>query len=241
MDKVILIVPCFNEQKRFNKEYFEAILRNPKVIFVFINDGSMDSTPEILFEFCRINSKRALFMNLEENCGKANAVRAGILRSSSFEAKYFGFLDADGAFPVGVVNKGLNQVFDLSTEFETFWFSRVMLAGSQIERRWHRHFFGRVLMTVITFRLQYCPYDTQAGFKIFRNTNQNLEIFQEVFQTRWLFDIEIFLRMQSRGLTKGIKEIPVDAWQDVEGSKLSTTQILKILREVFTLLRLRAT
>ena len=77
-------------------------------------------------------------------------------------------------------------------------------------------------------------YDTQCGAKIF-----SAEVipygFDKPFNTSWLFDIEIFVRLRSHGLLNRGKEVPVSNWKDVDGSKLSWKSGFKIFKELLAL------
>jgi dolichyl-phosphate beta-glucosyltransferase len=239
MEKIILVVPCFNEEIRFEAEYFSKILEQDGVEILFVNDGSTDKTASIIEKFCAEHKSLTDFVDLPKNRGKANAVRAGVNLALSSGTGYVGFIDADGAFPIHVVKQGVNSVRKLGMAHNSYWFSRVMLAGSKIERNHSRHYVGRILITLLTINLKNCPYDTQAGFKIFTNNLSTSKIFLEPFRTSWLFDIEIFLRMIKNGLDKEIKEIPVEAWKDVAGSKIQMRNSIKILREVLIIWSIR--
>lgn len=239
MKDIILVVPCFNEELRFDTSYFSQILETNSSKILFVNDGSTDGTAHVLRKFCLENKSSLDFINLPNNCGKANAVRAGINLALNSDAEYVGFLDADGAFPAYVVRQGIDYVGKSGRSHNSYWFSRVMLAGSKIERNQSRHYLGRILVTLLTINLKNCPYDTQAGFKVFTNNELTAQIFQQPFRTRWLFDMEIFLRMITIGLDKEIKEIPVEAWRDVAGSKIRPLSLFRILKEVFIIWILR--
>jgi len=240
MNKIILVVPCYNEERRFNNDYFNSILKSREIFLMFVNDGSNDNTQEILMKFREQNSNRVSILNLNNNQGKANAVRAGVLSAIKTDANYFGYLDADGAFPGYVVQESIEKVLSFDQKYDSFWFSRVMLAGSSIERKWYRHYIGRTIMTLLTFNLKNCPYDSQAGFKIFRNIEETRQIFFEPFRTSWLFDIEIFLRMQNDEKADRVKEIPVDSWKDIDGGKLRANQVFKVLAEMCNIFILRS-
>jgi dolichyl-phosphate beta-glucosyltransferase len=231
-DKVLIVVPCYNEESRFNSTYFDKILSNSDISILFVDDGSTDRTKEILKTFVGINPLNSKALVLPKNQGKANAVRLGILESLRYEPKYFGYLDADGAFPTDVIAEGFENIRQNSNFVNSFWFSRVKLAGTQIERNWRRHYVGRVIITLATWGLANCPYDTQAGFKIFRNNPINAKIWEKPFKTKWLFDIEIFLRLSERYNVGELIEIPVSKWKDIKGSKITLMTSGRILMDL---------
>lgn len=235
----ILVIPCYNEEFRFNVEYFEQLLKAEDLALLLVDDGSTDRTGEVLRAFVEKNPYVSQALFLSRNIGKANAVRTGMLRASELKSTYVGYLDADGAFPIEVVLKSLEQVRESSVSKTSYWFSRVKLASSDIERNWKRHYIGRVIITLATMGLTNCPYDTQAGFKIFRTNSITREIWGKTFKTQWLFDIELFLRLSERDQARNLVEIPINAWRDVKGSKINLRSSFRILLDLILIRRMR--
>ena len=83
-------------------------------------------------------------------------------------------------------------------------------------------------------------YDSQCGCKIFSREWTTL-IFNEVFLTRWLFDVEIFYRLINHfGRTKiqtKILEVPLSAWIDSENSKVSLFYGIKVWFDLLKIYR----
>ncbi len=99
--KTVIVVPCFNEAARLNCAAFENALKvDPMLEFIFVNDGSTDNTIDVLNQLERQVGDRARVLELERNSGKAEAVRAGVLRAFEQDAKYIGYWDADLATPL---------------------------------------------------------------------------------------------------------------------------------------------
>jgi len=238
MINIGLVIPCYNEERRIDLEYWDALANRGDIFLVFVNDGSTDLTNKILEELKLRHPKSVEVLDFKENRRKAEAVRSGMTHISG-RFDWIGFLDADGAFPLEVVEQCLEVTHNSSGEFHSFWFSRVMLAGSNIERNWIRHYIGRIIVTFTTFGLLNCPYDTQAGFKVFKNNPGLNSIWEEQFITKWLFDIELFIRISRNGMSNTIKEVPVSAWRDVAGSKINFRSYLVICLDLFKIVILR--
>ena len=233
--KIAMVVPCYNEEDRIPLDYWRDLLKIRQEIFwIFVDDGSSDETSKLLEQLCDDNP--AIFMRLEKNVGKGNA----ILRGYNFalkvmpEVKYCGFLDCDGAFAKEDVKNFSKIILTEKYEYEVLISSRVALSGRSIQRKNYRHYLGRIIATVITHRWINSPYDTQSGFKVFRNTPSFRSAISEDFSTKWFSDIELISRI---GVNNGgrieIWEEPLMHWSDVDGSKLKFRSFLSIFRQIF--------
>ncbi len=231
---VILVVPCFNEEYRWVLDYWRSISKIQDLKLYFVNDGSSDGTSSkisLLLE----NSHHVL-LELPKNVGKAEAIRFGFHHAFAEHPLGIGFLDADGAFPFDDVQTQLNVFRKLYHHGDipvAVWSSRVQLAGRSIERRLLRHYFARVLVTILAMRFNFRIYDTQSGMKIFPLTPTLKACMKAKFKTRWFIDLELFLRWRFEANSDlNIWEEPLQGWKDIGGSKLSGRQYLTILQDI---------
>jgi len=84
-----MVVPCYNEEevlretaKRLEEKYrslIDRMLISPKSRVVFVNDGSKDSTWEIIQELHNESPQLFSGINLSRNSGHQNAVLAGLM------------------------------------------------------------------------------------------------------------------------------------------------------------------
>jgi len=238
-----LVIPFFNESKRFDPQYFQALFQMEDSHWVLIDDGSEDDTFLKLKEFSSVPN--VTILKNEMNLGKAETVRIGmqhIMISNEINVKdenLLGFLDADGAFNLATVETFLRNASELLAsrpEYFAVWSSRVKLSGRNIQRNPKRHYLGRVINTFIGTFIPYIPYDSQSGLKVFRCDNSLNEITFKRFETKWLFDIELLIRMYNKNLA--VYEQPVDFWRDVRGGSLGIEQATQIISEVIRIKRL---
>ena len=228
----LLVVPCFNEELRLNVSAWRStLLEFPNITWLFVNDGSNDMTWNLLNELNGVHN--LLLLNLEKNAGKAESIRLGILseiNSNSYEI--VGFVDSDRAFSNSDISEML-FFLKCHEEFNAVISARVGLLGRNIERSNSRHYIGRILATYIGLGSRNFPYDSQSGFKLFRNEPELVASLQSMFLTRWYFDVELILRLtKEKSRQYRIWEYPIREWRDVAGSKINFRQSLRILREI---------
>lgn len=236
--RMAIIVPCYNEAKRFPEEYWRRLLfDHPEIRWVFVDDGSTDQTMEAIRS---LSAESLSVVTLTKNSGKGNAVRQGWLHTLKMQPviELIGFLDADGAFPSSEVSRAITLANALSSESDCLILSRVKLSGRNIKRKQIRHLMGRIAASFIGLRWSESPYDTQSGFKIFRNTLYSENAVREPFKTRWFFDLELFMRMRSSKESEiVIWEEPVSGWIDVTGSKMNIYELIRAAFELGFILK----
>jgi len=224
-----LIIPCHNEAHRLDRKAVEVFIQStPTIDLMMVDDGSVDSTAEVLQALKSTTSGRLHVLCLASNQGKAEAVRAGVhavLALNRFDV--VGFCDADLATPLSEMVR-LTEVLD-EWDADMVFGCRLLRLGADIHRSKTRHYLGRVFATVVSSMLGLPVYDTQCGAKVFRAPIA-CELFEAEFSSRWLFDVELLARyLQSYGreltLSKVI-EAPLNVWIDHPGSKLTLRDYL---------------
>jgi dolichyl-phosphate beta-glucosyltransferase len=221
---VMIVVPCYNEERRLPVDSFQRFLCQSHVHLVFVDDGSRDKTYEKLETLRRIREDRVDVLRSPSNQGKAEAVRMGLNFALDRGAGYVGYWDADLATPLEAIAEFM-QILAARSDVDMVFGSRVKLLGRQVTRRTSRHYLGRVFATVVSLMLRLPIYDTQCGAKIFRVGPGTRALTAEPFQTRWVFDVEILARYirqlgSPQMAAERIYEYPLMVWEDVEGSKV---------------------
>lgn len=229
---VVVIVPCFNEAKRMEFiPWIDFITTRPHFLFIFINDGSVDETGQVLIKNISTFSNVVLIQNTK-NEGKAGAVRSGILHAyTHYNYQYISFIDADLSSPLTELDR-FASILNEKTSIDFILGSRIQMLGKKIKRNLFRHYIGRVIATFICRILNEPVYDTQCGIKMFRKEILN-QLVQQPFLSRWLFDVEILARYKvlygSTAFNEKIIEVPVKEWIEKEYSKLRYYQFPIIL------------
>jgi dolichyl-phosphate beta-glucosyltransferase len=227
MHKVLIVVPCYNEEERLPAAEFNRFVEeHPDVGFLFVDDGSTDGTAGVLRRLCNAAPRTLRCMTLKHNSGKAEAVRRGVAEVlQDLTVQYVGFWDADLATPLDAISTFV-QIQDEHPNLVLVMGARVQLLGRRIIRQPRRHYAGRVFATAASLVLSLPVYDTQCGAKLFRATALIREVFAAPFTARWAFDVEILARMTrfhrlatGLGIADLVSEFPLLQWQDVRGSK----------------------
>ncbi|AEW86503.1 transcriptional regulator [Flavobacterium covae] len=227
-----VVIPCYNEEKRLLSTDFKNFIKtNLGYHLCFVNDGSTDSTLKVLNELCEGSQNNMSVYNCEKNGGKAEAVRLGILHLTSLnQFDYIGFLDADLSTDFADFQKLVDTI--KGSEYKIVSGSRIDRMGAEITKESARKIISMTINFIIRKTLGMDFRDTQCGAKVM---NQEIieKTFQKKFITKWLFDVEIFMRMRkiygAENAKKVICEVPLKRWIHVDGSKLSFKDSFKIV------------
>lgn len=215
-----------------------AFLRaNPWASVCLVDDGSTDHTLELL-EAIRVEvPERIDVVGLLQNVGKAEAVRQGVLGSLGRPFDLVAYLDADfSTFPETLAE----MLAAARPEHRFILGARVLRAGATIERSAVRHYVGRVVATLASLSLDLKLYDTQCGAKLI--DRQLVEpLFSEPFLSRWLFDLELLLRMRQlvgpAAFEASVLEVPLSRWVDRGGSRIRPRDVLVVPSMLFRIRR----
>jgi dolichyl-phosphate beta-glucosyltransferase len=241
MREVCLIVPCYNEERRLQRETFRDFLRErPHAHLCFVDDGSSDGTMKTLEAMRADGGSRVLVQALRTNSGKAEAVRQGVLHAASLKRfAFIGYWDADLSTPLSQLDL-LVAALDAEPARLIALGSRVKRLGSAIDRNATRHYLGRVFSTLSSQLFDLPVYDSQCGAKLFRAEAIGT-LFSEPFITKWLFDVELLVRLRrhlgSRQFLDASVEVPLKAWKEMGGSKLRLSHMVRVPMD---LLRIRS-
>lgn len=238
--RTVIVVPCYNEEKRLDTAAFLAFVadRGPELRFLMVDDGSSDGTATVLQSLVDADDVHFERLVLPFNRGKAEAVRTGILHATP-DADFVGFWDADLATPLRDIDPFVGLMRDRPA-VDIVMGSRVALLGRDIRRDPRRHYFGRIAATAVSVMLGLRVYDTQCGAKLFRVGPLTEAAFGEPFLTRWMFDVEIlarFILSDPHGEPdRRVVEVPLLEWTDVADSRLTPADFV---RAPMDLLRIR--
>ncbi len=220
----VIVVPCYNEQRRLDERAFLDMARTGHVRLLFVDDGSTDGTALILARLAQASDAIEV-LPLAGNRGKAEAVRQGLLAAVQRGAGVVGYYDADLATPPAELAR-LTATLAARPELAGVFGCRVARLGSSIERRALRHYLGRAYATLASVALGITVYDTQCGAKVFRVNETFVDALARPFGSEWALDVELLHRLLRGGPAvpdlpvTAFAEVPLEVWLDVSGSKL---------------------
>jgi dolichyl-phosphate beta-glucosyltransferase len=210
-----IVLPAYNESARIG-ESLEKILAYVatsgwEVEILVVNDGSTDSTAEIVRSLAKSNPLLRLVEN-PGNRGKGYSVRNGMLRA---RGDILLFSDADLSSPIEEAGK---QFAAIGEGADIAMGSRWLRPELQTHRQpLRRQFFGRIFNLALRTILGLNFKDTQCGFKaLTRQAAQAIFPLQKI--ERWGFDPEVLFLAKKLGFS--IKEVPV-LWSHRDGTRIN--------------------
>ncbi len=236
-NSLTIIIPAYNESKRILKTLSEIDSYITKksalnlIKILIINDGSTDSTKEVVTKWIQTNSKNQKsfeIINYMPNRGKGYAVWEGFKKAESDLVLY---TDADGASPIEEVEKLL---YWINSGADVACGSRILQSeNTTVEMSFKRRFTGLIFHIILRLCGLANLKDTQCGFKVFKiDVAKKLVRSQQCFN--YSFDIEYLFLVKKFGYK--IKEVPVN-WYHVEGSKVNL--IRDSIKMLFEVLKIR--
>lgn len=197
--KVCVIIPTYNNDKTLRR-VIDGTLRQTQDIIV-VNDGSTDTTAEILKEYPSL-----VQLHLPQNKGKGNALRTGFRKAVENGFEYAITIDSDGqhypedlpAFIQELEAEGKPLLLIGSRNMNQDGIPKKSSFGNKFSNFWFHFETG--------IRLE----DTQSGYRLYPLQYIPSRFFSEKFE----FEIEIIVRTAWKGIT--VKNIPVNILYDPE-------------------------
>ena len=144
MEKLTLIVPCYNEEEALPYFYDEVCrvgkeLENYEIELLFVNDGSKDNTLNVIKGFAE-KDDRVKYVSFSRNFGKEGAMYAGFCNASG---DLVAVMDADMQDPPSLLPKMLQLIE--SGEYDSVATRRVTRKGEPKIRSFFARMFYKIM------------------------------------------------------------------------------------------------
>lgn len=223
MDKIAVLIPCYNEEKTIGKVIDDFKTALPEAVVYVYDNNSTDKTSDVAEEHGAVVRK-------EYRQGKGNVVRTMF---RDIDAECYIMIDGDDTYPADKAKEMCSAIIEEGVD---------MVIGDRLsatyfienDRRFH-NFGNRFVRSLINNIFNSDVKDIMTGYRAFsRMFVKNIPILANGF--------EIETEMTIHALDKNyiIKEIPIDYRRRPEGSfsKLDTiSDGYKVLKTVFQLFR----
>lgn len=192
-----VIIPTYNNEKTLRRVLDNTLEFTDEIIV--INDGSTDSTAEILKEYSPIK-----IIHLPKNQGKGMALRTGFKEALKLGFDYAITIDSDGQhFPEDIsvfveeIHKNGEALLIGDRNMEQEGIPGKSSFGNRFSNFWYRFETGIKLS------------DTQSGFRLYPiRRMKNLKFFTRKFE----FEIEVIVKAAWAGIP--VKNVPIQVLYD---------------------------
>lgn len=147
MDKISLIVPCYNEEQALPFLFEEVIkvansMKEVEFEFIFINDGSSDETLQVIKLLREVDS-RVHYVSFSRNFGKEAGIYAGLKTATG---DFVALIDADLQDPPSLIK----EMYDtLKTEdYDSIATRRVDRKGEPVVRSFFAKQFYKLINNI---------------------------------------------------------------------------------------------
>ena len=153
MEKISIVVPCFNEEKAlplFYEELNKNLKKFPNEIdfeIIFVNDGSRDNTFKVIQDLLSRDT-RIKYISFSRNFGKEAAIYAGLEKASG---NYVTLMDADLQDPPSL----LLQMYEAVSKenYDAVGTKRVTRKGEPIIRSFFARLFYKIINRMTSFEM----------------------------------------------------------------------------------------
>lgn len=195
MDKISVIVPCYNEEKAlplFYKELnriSEEEFKDSEFEIILVDDGSKDNTLEVIKDLKNIDD-RIILISFSRNFGKEAAILAGLDNATG---DYVVMMDADMQDPPSL----LRQMYDIvkNGEYDCAATRRVTRKGEPKIRSFFARQFYKIIDKMTDFEMVDGARDYRFMTKQMADSVANMKEYNRFskglfsfvgFKTKWL-------------------------------------------------------
>ena len=191
-----VIIPTYNNEKTLSHVIDSVLLETAKIII--INDGSTDSTSEILKSYPNLTQ-----IHFTKNCGKGMALRKGFQKAISLDYDYAITIDSDGQHFAKDIPLFINEI---ANNGEALLIGSRNMTHKSIPKK--SSFGNKFSNFWFFFETNKKLTDTQSGFRIYPLNSIPINYYTNKFE----FEIEVIVRSAWKEIP--VKNIPINILYD---------------------------
>ncbi|MCS3532383.1 DUF2062 domain-containing protein [Chryseobacterium sp. JUb7] len=196
-NKICVLIPTYNNEKTLRR-VIDGVLEYTDSIIV-INDGSTDSTLNILTEYSQIT-----IINLPENKGKGNGLKTGFRKAKELGYHYAITIDSDGQHYPDDIPVFVKALLDEKQEVLLIGNRNMSQDGIPKKSSFGNRFSNFWFWFETGIKLE----DTQSGYRLYPLH----KIPKKYFTPKFEFEIEIIVRTAWRHIP--VKNVPIKVLYD---------------------------
>ncbi|MCY0969846.1 DUF2062 domain-containing protein [Chryseobacterium wangxinyae] len=195
--KICVLIPTFNNGKTL-KRVIEGVLEYTQNIII-VNDGSTDSTSEILTSYSQLS-----IINLPQNRGKGNALKLGFRKATELGYHQAITIDSDGQHYPDDIPVFVEALLEENEDVLLIGNRNMSQDGIPKKSSFGNNFSNFWFWFETGIKLQ----DTQSGYRLYPLK----KIPKKYFTPKFEFEIEIIVRTAWRHVQ--IKNVPIKVLYD---------------------------
>jgi len=197
--KICVLIPTYNNEKTL-KRVIDGVLDYTENIIV-VNDGSTDSTTEILSNYSQIS---ILILSLSENKGKGNALKIGFRKAKELGFDFAITIDSDGQHYPDDIPVFVEALLEEKEDVLLIGNRNMSQDGIPRKSSFGNNFSNFWFWFETGIKLE----DTQSGYRLYPLN----KIPKKYFTPKFEFEIEIIIRTAWRHIP--VKNVPVKVLYD---------------------------
>ncbi|MCD8129848.1 MAG: glycosyltransferase family 2 protein [Lachnospiraceae bacterium] len=221
MDRIAVLIPCYNEEKTIEKVIHDARAALPEAVIYVYNNNSTDRTEELA-------KKAGAVVRREYKQGKGNVIRRMF---REVEAECYLMIDGDDTYPLEAAGEMTDLVLEKHAD---------MVVGDRLSSTYYEenkrpfHNFGNSLMkNAINFLFHSDIQDIMTGYRAF--SYGFVKTFPVISQG---FEIETEMTIHAVNYNLQVENVVVDYRDRPEGSESKLNTFSDGFRVLFKLFQL---
>lgn len=202
--KLSLVIPTYKKQRevldQLERVYGYLSRKNPDFELIFVIDGYVDNTKDILNTYIKENRlKKASVIGYRKNMGKGYAVRYGMKKATG---DIVGFIDADTDIQIRTLHYALKEI---KRDGVMAVIPSKLHSDSNVEMTFTREIFsyGLILVNKVFLNLPESVTDVGCGLKLFKK-DLIKRILPRLKVNRFAIDSEILNEIGRVGYTVSV-------------------------------------